>query len=291
MGENSKIEWTKHSANLWWGCVEVHAGCDNCYARVWSERFGNELWGSQMPRMEVKSVWKNLAKFQKLAAEAGEMHRVFIGSMMDIFEKPMTLVDKAGNFVMHPTLEPGQPVETDYLRDKLFTEISQGKYNNLMFLFLTKRPSNINKYIPEEWKTDPPKNVMFGTSTVDQKTANKLIPQLLKVNGKRFLSIEPMLGEINLRHLDADNGGDPDWCQIDCLTGRHTDMARPCPDVPKIDWIICGGESGSGRRPFDVAWARGVGYQCSAAGVPFFMKQVDKVIPIPSDLMIRQFYS
>jgi protein gp37 len=38
--QDSKIEWTDHTANLWWGCEEVHSGCDNCYARVFAKSKG-----------------------------------------------------------------------------------------------------------------------------------------------------------------------------------------------------------------------------------------------------------
>lgn len=274
MAQNSKIEWTTHTANLWWGCTEVHAGCDNCYARVLSNRWGEKLWGNDVPRRAIKSVWKDLDRYQREAKKANRIDRVFVGSMMDIFEKPMPYADG---------------FSTDSLRRALFEGIDFGRYDNLMFLLLTKRPSNINKYIPASWKKSPPENVMFGTSPVDQKTADKLIPQLLKVKGNRFLSVEPQLGKIDLTHLDADAAGDKEWCQIDCLTGRHTDMARPCADVPKIDWVIQGGESGHHKRPFDLSWARFMRNQCRIAGVPYFFKQIDKVQDIPEDLMIREF--
>lgn len=41
-----------------------------------------------------------------------------------------------------------------------------------------------------------------------------------------------------------------------------------------LDWIIVGGESGPGARPFEVAWARSVLAQCKAAGVACFVKQL-----------------
>jgi len=41
-----------------------------------------------------------------------------------------------------------------------------------------------------------------------------------------------------------------------------------------LDWIIVGGESGPGARPFDVEWARSTVRQCRAAGVPVFCKQL-----------------
>jgi hypothetical protein len=39
-------------------------------------------------------------------------------------------------------------------------------------------------------------------------------------------------------------------------------------------WVIVGGESGAGARPFDLAWARAIVAQCKAAGVPVFVKQL-----------------
>lgn len=268
MAENSKIEWCHHTANLWWGCTEVHAGCDNCYARVLAHRWKQELWGNDVPRRMISSVWKDLKKYQLAAASAGEMHRVFVGSMMDIFEKPMIVVDSKGEVVTDGVHD--YPADTGQLRDQLFEEISEGKYPNLLFLFLTKRPSNINKYIPEDWKINPPANVMFGTSPVNQQTADKLIPQLAQVVGKKFLSVEPMLGTINLLKDYPVGKGEVAYGAL-------------------MDWVICGGESGQKKRPMDLEWARQLRNQCKEVSIPFFMKQIDKVQPIPEDLMIREF--
>jgi protein gp37 len=69
---------------------------------------------------------------------------------------------------------------------------------NLIFLLLTKRPSNINKYIPEAWKDNPPANVMYGASVVDQQSANDVARAFSKVNGSKFLSVEPLLEEIDM---------------------------------------------------------------------------------------------
>ena len=292
MGKKTTIEWTHYTGNLWWGCTKVHEGCDHCYAEILAHRWKFEVWGNNSPRRKIESVWNDLRIFQTLAAKSKERHRVFVGSMMDIFEKPMPMVDSKGNkcFV---NVDNTMPLDTGLLRDELFMEISENKYPNLIFLFLTKRPSNINKMIPEEWKENPPENVMFGTSVVNQATADTLIPQLLKVKGKRFLSIEPQLDIISLTHMDVEKAGDSDWCWINALTGRQTDMCRPCADVPKIDWVINGGESGPGKRPFNLEWARKLRDECKEAGVPYFFKQIDKVqdkkTGIPEDLKIREF--
>ncbi len=265
MAKNSNIEWTHHTANLWWGCTKVHEGCDNCYALSQSKRYGHDIWGNDKPRRKIYNVWKELANYQKHANLNGEIHRVFVGSMMDIFEKPMPLVDHEGN----PLLEGENEFwNTGQIRDKFFNEVVPNS-PNLMFLLLTKRPSNINKYIPESWKSNPPKNVMFGTSPVNQETAQKLIVQLSKVNGERFLSVEPQLDKIDLM-AKANDG---------------TNQVL----IDLVSWVINGGESGPKKRPFDCDWARIIREDCKIKGVPFFFKQIDKIKAIPEDLMIREF--
>lgn len=254
MAENSNINWTTHTANLWWGCTKVHEGCDYCYAEALSKRFdgGNSLWGNYAYRREIKSVWKDLDRFQKKALELNENHRVFVGSMMDIFEKPMPLINSKGEL---------QDYTTDKLRQRLFENIDNKIYPNLTFLLLTKRPSNIKKYIPNIWTITPPNNVMFGTSPVNQKTFDDLITQLSKVNGKKFLSIEPQLDYIKLHDFT----------------------------FSVVSWIIEGGESGNKKRPFNVEWARKMRDECKRQEIPYFFKQIDKIQPIPEDLQIREF--
>ncbi len=172
---------------------------------------------------------------------------------MDIFEKPMPLIDSKGHKIKN--------LNTGDLRDRLFNEVIP-KSPNLLFLLLTKRPSNINKYIPAEWKKNPPGNVMYGTSPVNQETSKNLITHLLAVKGKRFLSVEPQLAEITL---------------------------MPWLKKKQIHWVIQGGESGPKRRPFDTDWARKLKAECKLTNTPYFFKQIDKVKEIPKDLMIRNF--
>jgi len=249
--KNSKIEWCDHTANLWWGCTEVHEGCDRCYARTFSHRYdgGKSLWGKDAPRRMIKGVWNALDSFQRKANQSNDVYSVFVGSMMDIFEKPMSLLNPIDRYK-----------STDDLRRELFERISADAYPNLLFLLLTKRPSNINKYIPKVWIAEPRPNVMFGTSVVNQKTFDTLVPHLNKVNGCKFLSVEPQLAPINIDHKL----------------------------VAGIDWIIQGGESGHHKRIFDTQWARSMRDQCESLGIPYFFKQIDKIQEIPKDLMIRE---
>lgn len=258
MASNSKIEWTHHTGNLWWGCSKVHAGCDNCYAEGQANRYGRKVWGNDAPRMATKSVWGDFLKWQAAAHAAGEIHRVFVGSMMDVFEKPMPVVNWQGEEVID-YYKKGKVFTLD-LRNRFFTEIVPN-CPNLDFLLLTKRPSNINKYIPEKWLENPPENVMFGASVSDQKTFEDMVYHLKKVNGRKFLSIEP---------------------QIDWIRPTRYQMFE-------IDWVIQGGESGPRKRPFDIEWARWMRDFCAELGIPYFFKQIDKIQPIPEDLMVRQF--
>lgn len=253
MGQNSTIEWTDHTCNLWWGCSKVHTGCKNCYAEYLSEtRYSNGVWGEKSPRKRIKSAFANLLKWQREAKFEGIKLRVFCGSMMDIFEDSKEL--------SNPTREYKT---TSDLRSELFANISNGMYPDLVFLMLTKRPRNIAKMIPGSWSHGI-ENVWFGTSISDAatcKNAEQLTNSLKAQN--LFLSIEPQVGEIALGDLN--------------LKG--------------IDWVIQGGESGHGRRPFNLHWALQMREICDLYGVPYFFKQIDKKQEIPHNLLIRELPS
>lgn len=254
MAENTKIEWADHTVNLWWGCSKVNAGCKNCYAEALANRFGGGIWGEKAKRKLIKSAFKDLRKYQKQAKEAGTKYRIFCGSMMDIFEDSKFLINH----------EP--QAETEWLRRKLFMEIEKGDYPNLIFLFLTKRPENINYMIPEKWHLlGVPRNVWFGLSLANQQITDEKLPFFADavINAKKFLSIEPQVGPINiLSHI---------W-----------------PQFSPIRWVIQGGESGAKKRPFNLDWAYSMKDQCEEAGIPYFFKQIDKVQRIPMALQIRE---
>ena len=255
MAEFTGIEWCDHTKNLWWGCTRVHQGCDFCYAAKEANRFQGDIWGNGSPRILTMSRYQKWSKWSKQHEELGRNVRVFVGSMMDIFEKPMPAL----NWYKQP--EPGEET-TEASRDRLFLEIVP-KYPTIDFLLLTKRPSNIPKYIPQNWRQNPPKNVLFGASVVDKQSMISVNRHFNSIYGKRFLSIEPLLEEVSLENWKG----------------------------PLPDWVIVGGESGPNRRPFNPDWARKLRDECAMLGIPFFMKQIDKKIPVPEDLMIRQFYS
>lgn len=266
MSENSKIEWTTHTFNGWWGCTKVHAGCKNCYAEAWDARWGGDHWGNN-PRRMILGEWSKPAQWNKAAADAGEIHRVFCSSMCDVFEDyEGPVVDQQGKrveFTGKDTMgvRAGQ---FDYeggkvywsipaLRERVFAIIEATP--NLEWLLLTKRPENVRRMVPAQWLESWPKNVRTGTSPCDQSTADLCIPKLLNVPGPLFLSCEPLIGPIDFRKVPGFN-----------LAGtRGVEIIRRM-------WVIVGGESG--ERPCDVAWIRSIVSQCKAASVPVFVKQM-----------------
>jgi protein gp37 len=139
---------------------------------------------------------------------------------------------------------------------------------------LTKRPEHIRAMVPPAWLESWPAHVWIGTTVEDQKRANERIPHLLNVPAAvRFLSMEPLL-----EHVDLDR-----WVFDREAAIRRAMRGPPAMNREQADdyiadmgisWVIVGGESGPGARPFDLAWARSVVAQCDAAGVPVFVKQM-----------------
>ena len=87
MGKNSKIEWTHHTFNPWWGCTRVSAACVHCYAETWSKRLGKKLWGPKAPRRFLSDAyWMEPIKWNREAKQQGHRARVFCASMADVFE-------------------------------------------------------------------------------------------------------------------------------------------------------------------------------------------------------------
>jgi protein gp37 len=240
--QNSKIEWTHHTFNPWWGCQRVSAGCQHCYAETLAHRYNYRVWGPAKTterRQMSANYWKQPYKWNKAAAEAGERHRVFCASMADVFED-------------HP--------QVSEWRADLMRLIDDTPH--LDWLLLTKRPQNVMPFLRDTLnEASFPPNVWIGTSVEDQAAADERIPHLLSIPARvRFLSCEPLLGPVDLS----------EWLRFGELTPYG---ARP------IHWVIVGGESGHGARPMHPDWARSLRDQCQAAGVAFFFKQWGEYAP------------
>jgi protein gp37 len=268
MALNSPIEWTDHTFNPWWGCTKVSPACDFCYAERDSKRFAPGLWGVYAKRrLFQNSHWDEVLRWDRSAAKAKKRPRVFCASMADVFDN-------------HPAVTSE--------RTRLWQLIE--KTPNLNWLLLTKRIGNVPQMYPPAWLKHPPANVWLGISVINQVEADRDIPKLLSMPARvRFLSCEPLLGEIDLLPFKKGQcprcAGDGEVLDRDrTLDGRgpgevHMETCNDCEGSgrweqnPGLDWVICGGESGPRSRFMDYDWAFRIAAACQEMGVAFFMKQ------------------
>lgn len=230
MSANTLIEWADHTFNPWTGCTAISPACDHCYAAAWAKRAGRDF----AERKRTKT-WRDPEKWQAQAAafmaQHGRRQRVFCASLADVFDNQ---APHAWRVDLYELIE---------------------RTPDLDWLLLTKRIGNARYMLPACWGDGLP-NVWIGATITSQEEADRDIPKLLQVPARvRFLSMEPLLGPVDLPAAKAFGLHG---------FGRH---------VKGVDWVIVGGESGPGARPMHPDWARGLRDQCASAGVPFLFKQ------------------
>lgn len=265
MAETTNIEWADATFNPWIGCTKVSAACDHCYAEVSTPaRTMGVPWGAKQPRRLTSDAnWAMPRHWNARAAEFnainGRRQRVFCASLADVFDNEVS-------------------VQWRIRLVQLMLETP-----NLDWLLLTKRIGNAAEMLEtamrgytaqrEGWRDNVPPNVWIGATICNQEEADRDIPKLLQVPARlRFLSIEPMLGPIELG-LSCENWSDD--TVMDPETGAY-ECCKACGYTGignAIDWVICGGESGPHARPMHPNWPRSLRDQCDKAGVPFLFKQ------------------
>lgn len=239
----SDIEWTYYTFNIVWGCEKVSPACKNCYAASTAAWRGfKNLWGPGSQRRVLSdSYWLEPLKWDAAAKKAGERRRVFCSSMADVFED-------------HPTV--------NQQRERLWKLIDATP--NLDWLLLTKRPENFERFLPWYESGLSPKNVWLGVTAENQKYLDLRVPKLLLAAARvHFISYEPALGPIDASF----------YLQCEMCKGEIADVCPNCMDMPRLDWVICGGESGQSARPMHPDWARSIRDQVAAARKNFFFKQ------------------
>lgn len=264
MADTTKIEWCDSTFNPWIGCTQVSPACDDCYAaRSTPARTLGVAWGANQPRrLTSKANWSLPRRWNAQAAEFQAQHgrrqRVFCASLADVFDNEVP----------------------DAWRQELFNLIAATP--NLDWLLLTKRIGNaaamLDRATLARW-TEAWPNVWIGATICNQAEADRDIPKLLATPARvRFLSIEPMLGPIELG-LSCENWSDD--IVMDPETGAY-ECCKACDYTGignAIDWVICGGESGPLARPMHDSWAKALRDECAAAGVPFLFKQWGEWMP------------
>lgn len=265
MAENTKIEWCDATVNWWIGCSKVSPGCSNCYAESWDRRYhAAKHWGPEAPRIFRHILASHEAeRLNRKSQREGRRLKVFTNSLADFFEDREDL----------------DTPRVDALRRMLETP-------HLDWLILTKRPeralpllrriatrSPLATRVPGwlDGLLPPPENIWIGTTVEDHDHAPR-IQALLEIPAKvHFLSLEPLLGPVDLQLMGAFARQEL-WKQDQ---GLYAEVAynHPRLEIPGIDWVIVGGESGHGARPMHPDWVRTIREQCAAAGVPFLFKQ------------------
>lgn len=145
------------------------------------------------------------------------------------------------------------------------------------WLLLTKRPENIYRMAPASWLMNWPDHVWVGTTVENQKRLNERWDHIRNIPAAViFFSAEPLLEGLNFNRVEVKAPGAGGTCYLDIMNGAGCSVGGSWP-TRKVDWVICGGESGSKARPFDLAWAREMRDQCKAGGIPFFLKQLGTV--------------
>ena len=281
MADKTHIEWTDATWNPITGCSVVSPGCTNCYAMKLAGTRLQHHPSRAGPTVASKAgpVWTGEVRFNEQWLDQPLR-----------WKKPRMIFVCAHGDLFHENVP-------DEWIDRVFAVMATAPHHT--FQVLTKRPERMRDYMADAevriqgrlrcvdrfiatggehgrgldaW---PLHNVWLGVSAEDQTRADERIPLLLATPAAvRSVSAEPLLGPVDLTRLEW--GADVIHGATDALSGVDTCLefpGEPRPARGKIDWVICGGESGPGARPMHPDWARSLRDQCAAAGVAFHFKQ------------------
>jgi len=277
MADTTKIEWTDATWNPITGCTLVSGGCRHCYAaRLAATRLRHHPSRAGLARI-------NAAGEAKFTGEV-RLNEQWLDQPLR-WRNPRRIFVCAHGDLFHENVP-------DEWIDRVFTVMALARRHT--FQCLTKRPERARAYLASEDREDkvrhprrgwPLPNVWLGASVEDQATADRRIPDLLATPAAvRFLSMEPLLGPVQIDRVREQTGGE----HVNALTGITKGFLTDYHGA-HLDWVIVGGESGPGARPMHPDWARSLRDRCRAAGVAFFLKQMARRAPIPEDLAIREF--
>lgn len=230
---NTKIEWCERSWNPITGCSKISEGCKHCYAERMSKRLAGRCG---YDKDEPFKVALHPDKFDD-PLRWKKPSKIFVCSMGDLFH---------------------EDVGFDVIR-RIWAVMTTARQHT--YMILTKRPERMKQFYEwmqkQEFKVETAwDNIWLGVTAENQQRADERIPILLQIPAaKRFVSVEPMLGEIDITKY-----------------------------LTQLDWVICGCESGPNRRTCQTEWIRDLKNQCISVGVPFFLKQMEisgKLVKMP----------
>jgi protein gp37 len=174
----TEIEWTDATWNPVTGCTKLTAGCDNCYAERFSERFRG------VPDHPFSSGFDLTVRPDRLQQPLGwkKPKRIFVNSMSDLFHKE---------------------VPRDFI-DSVFDTMEAADWHT--FQVLTKRSSLLTRYLRARYGEGlAPSHIWLGVSVEDKKNAVRLKHLYAAQASMKFVSFEPLLGpvgDLNLKGID-----------------------------------------------------------------------------------------
>lgn len=299
----TKIEWCEETWNPIVGCSRISEGCRNCYA----ERMAYRL--AAMDREGYNDGVVRGVGYIERPGRQPRMHGEWTGQTRLIrhvldkpfgWQKPRRIFVCSMGDIFHESVTPEMLLP-------VFETMAWAKQHT--FLVLTKRPERIKPMLYPDLsdvhtaehsrlsRTMPLPNVWLGVTVENQPRADERIPVLMDLPAaRRFVSVEPMLGPIRMGRSVKVNGGgvgscpcsppsfhDENWLSGYQGTSDYKGRGAGYCKGPRLDWVICGAETGPCRRQMLQSWADDLYAQCRQSGVPFFGKKDSAGRPLTVD--------
>jgi len=265
--------------NVTTGCGDdmVSLGCRNCYAR---RMFGRNLWTEPCPDCDGSGSLGQAHDGREVSCETCGGHEDALGSGK--VPQDFTPTFHANRLDQPLHWRKPRRIGVSFMGDLFHEAITRVQIGRVLdtfimcpqhtFLVLTKRPERMRAVIAEELRVTNMSrflndklpaglipNLWPGVTVCNQFEADRNIPILLDTPAaKRWVSLEPLLGAIDMR-----TGVYQMWADGPTLGTT----------LEGIDWVVLGGETGPGARRMDPRWATQVFNDCREAGVPFWWKQ------------------
>ncbi len=267
--QRTTIEYLTHTWNpIAMRCTPISPGCAHC----WHLTMAKRLVGNPKTCNEFKNAY------------GGAIPPVLIHTELQAplhLKKPAWIGVQFMGDLFHETIPKG-------FLDAIWSTMAEARQHT--FLMLTKRPERMLEFMSDRkrkgWKVDW-MNIWLGVTVCNKEEADEKIPILLQIPAvHRWVSVEPMLGPIDLRHIkpwhpfhgsdgaDALCGGSWGHPHVRAMAGQNSPGYCNHSDAPTLDWIVCGGLSlpGGKVQPPKKEWVDSLISQCDAAGVPLFIK-------------------
>jgi len=169
MADNSAIEWTDATWNPVTGCTQITAGCDNCYALRFAERFRG------VPGHPFESGFDLTLRPERIGQPLTwrRSRMIFVNSMSDLFHKA---------------------VPREFV-NQVFDTMERADWH--VFQVLTKRSSLMRDYLRSRYADRPaPEHIWLGVSVEEARAKSRVSHLRAAPAGVRFLSVEPLIGPV-----------------------------------------------------------------------------------------------